>query len=201
MAFYNMELAQNYEWGSSFGSGFNTRIFKGDSGLEGRSPIYNGGRRPYVVKYENRTRAWVSENIINFYHLMMGPTHGFRFHDRLDFTSAADGRSAGAATDQPVIEDEFGVFRLAKQYGATLRPIYKPNSVTGSTALTDGSPGGNLAFANFGIVSGAGATAGTTWGGTFWTPVRFDSPLRIESVDYEAVSVLGLQLRELRFRE
>jgi uncharacterized protein (TIGR02217 family) len=179
------------------------------SGREHRNARWAHSRRRYQAGYGVRTFAQLAE-IVAFFEERRGRLIGFRWRDRLDFTSAAPGAPI-APLDQAIGTGD-GTrrdFALTKRYGAAhapyLRPIVKPGAGTvrvavagleqPATAFSADSATGLVTFA-------AGATpppgAAVTAGFHFDVPVRFDTDeLDLDLSAFEAGEIPDIPLIEL----
>lgn len=196
IGFDEVLFPSNYDYSASLGPGYNTNIVERDSGFDQTFPRWDVARRRYEnVIYTVRTMADVAA-LKAFFYCRSGLAMGFRFNDYYDRTSAADGRSTPTATDQPIVQDSSGNWRLAKFYaGNTIkRFIFKP--VNGSVVF---SAGGLSCDPVTGIISGA-ITPPVTAGFLFNVPVRFDGPIKFSIDDYSIGSIREIKLKELIYK-
>ncbi|HKS85609.1 MAG TPA: DUF2460 domain-containing protein [Pseudolabrys sp.] len=181
------------------------------SGAEERNARWAHSRRRYDAGYGVKTFAALSQ-VVTFFEERRGRLFGFRWRDRLDYSSTAPGGTP-AATDQ-VIGIGDGVtatFTLSKTYGALYspyqRPISKPvpGSVRIGVAGTEGEEGvdfsvdvtsGNVTFFE-GHVPPVGTPV--TAGFLFDVPVRFDTDyLEVDLSAFEGGAIPKIPLVEIR---
>jgi len=169
------------------------------SGVEKRNRVW---LRPLIrgtVTVGPRLTAEIEE-LLEWWHALGGMARGFRFWDRVDYKSTMNMAQAVANTDQPLIETTTpGIYQLTKRYQVGIdeddlplyqdRYIYKP--VSGTVILS----GAGTVDYKTGLVTGA--SPGTTWGGEFDVPMRFDSGFPVEIVQARIESVT-FALQELR---
>lgn len=182
MAFHDRLFPPGVSYGSVGGPGFNTSIVETDSGAEERIGRWDNPKHRYDARFGVKTRAQMAE-LRRFYWARRGAAHSFRFKDWLDFTSNADGYTAGVFTDQQIgIGDGVTTtFQLTKSYTdgpiTRLRNITKP--VTGTIVVgkngVNQSSGWTLDYST-GVLTFSVAPALThavTWGGEFNVHARF----------------------------
>jgi len=140
VAFHDVRFPIAISYGSRGGPGTSTSIVETDSGLEERVARWSRPRWRFDARWGVKTLADLY-SVQRFYAARLGPLNSFRYKDWLDFTSAADGRSAHAATDVTIGTGDASktAFQLVKKYvdGAytTTREITKPVSGTVLIAL------------------------------------------------------------------
>lgn len=190
----------NLSYGSTFGPGFNSAIIEGQGGRAQRvprleQPLYGGdlatGIRSLTEMATFRT----------FYIARQGAAYGFRFSDPLDNTSAADGVSAAARSDQYLGTGDGinKIFQLRKQYidsGITRnRTIEKPVTPSVLIEVNGLLISDSLYTVDYttGIVTFTPAPPDThivNAGFDFHVPVRFtktvDEGLRVNVADFDA---------------
>ncbi|MGL5447641.1 MAG: phage distal tail protein, Rcc01695 family [Rhabdaerophilum sp.] len=188
-----------------------TEIVTTATGREERNARWALSRRRYDAGYGVRSIEGLSA-IVAFFEERRGRLHGFRFRDRLDWTSAS--RNAPPAPLDQVIGIGDGVqtaFHLIKLYGANFapykRPIAKP--VQGSVRIAVGGiertsglhfncdPTTGIITFLAGHIPASGATV--TAGFAFDVPVRFDTDfLEIDLSAFEAGAIPSIPLIEIR---
>lgn len=188
-----------------------TEIVAGATGLEDRNARWMHSRRKFDAGYGVRSMAKLAE-VVSFFEERRGRLYGFRFRDRLDWSSAPANAAPGAL-DQPIGTGtgSQAQFRLAKRYGGAFapydRPIGKPvaGSVRVAVAGVERNVGTHFTIDHTdGIVSfqpghipapGAAVTAGFL----FDVPVRFDTDyLEFDLSGFEAGRIPSIPLIELR---
>lgn len=182
MAFDEVRFPEQISLGATGGPGFSTIVVATAGGRERRQANWAQPLCRYNIG--SAVKAHWAE-ILAFYRARGGQARGFRFKDWSDFTSAADGVSAPAPTDQ-IIGTGNGVqtvFQLVKRYTSgpvtQVRPITKPVAGT-VTVRVNGSPAsptvntttGTLTF-TAPVPNGHVITAGFA----FDVPVRFATDL------------------------
>lgn len=177
------------------------------SGREERNQKWAHSRRRYEAGYGVKSLNALSA-VVAFFEERRGRLYGFRFRDRLDWTSALPG-AVIAPHDQPIgIGDgATATFALVKTYGAGfapyVRPIAKP--VAGSVRVAvDGvetsafscDPATGLVTFAPGAIPATGAAI--TAGFRFDVPVRFDTDtLDINLEAFEAGAIPKIPLIEI----
>ncbi|MCA0423665.1 MAG: DUF2460 domain-containing protein [Proteobacteria bacterium] len=177
------------------------------SGREERNQKWAHSRRRYEAGYGIKSLNALSA-VVAFFEERRGRLYGFRFRDRLDWTSAAPGAGVAPGDQRIGIGDGANAaFALTKTYGVThapyVRPIAKP--VAGSvrvavdgvetTAFTVNTTTGLVTFPP-GAVPQAGAVI--TAGFQFDVPVRFDTDtLDINLEAFEAGAIPKIPLIEI----
>jgi uncharacterized protein (TIGR02217 family) len=177
------------------------------SGREQRNARWAQSRRRYDAGYGVKTLAALAA-VIAFFEERRGRLIGFRWRDRMDWTSAAPG-AAISPLDQPIGTGDGATtsFQLAKSYGGVhapyRRPIVKP--VAGSALVAvNGVEIAPTAFAldpttgRIDLTSPPRAGAAVTAGFRFDVPVRFDTDwLEVELSAFEAGDIPRIPLIEL----
>lgn len=205
MAYHDVLFPEDISYGSAGGPGFKTTVIQLDSGAEQRFARWSTPRRTYEAKYGVKTLDQLS-TLLDFYVARAGPLHSFRYKDFLDFTTAADHRSAHTDDDVHIATGDGTTrqFQLLAQYtsptGNALRTITKPKSGTvlvslDATPLVSGAFSVDLAT---GIITCTSApTAGTVIraGCEYYTHVRFgeevDEALMLSLEDFSTGGVAG----------
>lgn len=209
--FHDVRFPVEVALGARGGPERRTEIVTLASGREERNARWALSRRKYDAGYGVRSIEALSA-IVAFFEERRGRLYGFRFRDRLDWTSAPR-NAPPLPTDQPLgtgngVEREF---QLVKRYGAAHAPYERPISkpVGGSVRIAvNGSEG--LAGTHFdcdatsglvtfraGHVPPAGATI--TAGFVFDVPVRFDTDfLEVDLSAFEAGAIPNIPLIEIR---
>lgn len=188
-----------------------TEIVTLSSGREERNARWALSRRKYDAGYGVRTIEGLSE-IVAFFEERRGRLYGFRFRDRLDWTSAAK-NAPPLPSDQPLGTGNGtrATFPLLKRYGAAHapyeRPITKPVAGSVRVAVNGAERVAGTHFdcdAITGLVSfRAGhippAGANVTAGFVFDVPVRFDTDfLEVDLSAFEAGAIPNIPLIEIR---
>lgn len=207
-SFHEVRFPLDIALGARGGPERMTEIVTTASGREFRNQRWQHARRRYEAGYGVRSLARLAE-LAAFFEERRGRLHGFRFRDRLDWTSA-DANALPTPFDQPLGTGD-GVtrtFRLGKLYGSGVapyrRPIVKP--VPGSLRLgCDGAecPASAARLdATRGLVTFAEAPppgAALTAGFLFDVPVRFETDrLDIDLSAFEAGAIPAIPLVEIR---
>lgn len=182
MAFHNVSLPDDIQYGSVFGFGFSTLVHPTASGHEfrvGRQAQPRHRYRPIKELQSSEEAMEIKEFAIG----RRGALHSWRIKDWQDYTSNADGHTAPTMLDQ-VLGSGDGTttqFRLVKKYDESgpepyIRPITLPVvgsvlvSVAGvSAAFTLGADG----WVTLGSAPALGEVVAA--GFEFDVPVRFDA--------------------------
>jgi len=197
---------------SRAGLGFNTSIIEGAAGDTVRVARWPNAKRSYNAVYGIRNLQDISD-VMTFYQGRQGVVNGFRWKDWLDYTSAADHRSAHANNDQ-IIGTGSGAgpqtFQLVKTYtsGAQsiTRAIEKPVTSTVLLASDLADETGNYTVdTTTGIVTftpGRDITGETvTAGFEFDVPVQFgeeiDEALTAALTNYDTGSISEIPIIEM----
>lgn len=137
MAFYETQFPPDISYGAQGGPGFMTDVVEKDSGFESRTQIWSISRSNWNVAHGVKTQDEYN-NLLRFFRLMKGKTHGFRFKDWADYSATSSEGLLGATgrgTGYPS-------YQLYKNYalavGSEQRLIAKPVSGT-LTAYRNGS--------------------------------------------------------------
>ncbi len=187
-----------------------TEIVTLGSGREERNSRWAHARRRYDAGYGVRSLATLSQ-VIGFFEERRGRLYGFRFKDRTDFRSTANG-APPQMTDQVlgIGTGSRAAFALIKTYGGSFAPYQRPISkpVAGSvlvaaagqvktlgTHYTLDASTGVITFTAGNIpANGASVTAGFE----FDVPVRFDTDrLEIDLASFEAGDIPSIPLIEI----
>lgn len=209
--FHEVRFPLDIALGSRGGPERRTEIITTASGREERNARWAHSRRKFDAGYGVKSITKLAE-VIAFFEERRGRLHGFRFRDRLDWTSAPQ-NAAPTALDQAIgtgngVRPEFG---LVKTYGEAfapyLRPIVKP--VSGSVKIAvDGVT--KTAGTDFSVDAASGQVtflaghippdgAVVTAGYLFDVPVRFDTDyLEFDLSGFEAGVIPAIPLVEIR---
>jgi uncharacterized protein (TIGR02217 family) len=196
--------------GASGGPERMTEIVTLGSGREARNQRWAHSRRRFDAGSGVKSFAELAA-VVAFFEERRGRFAGFRWKDRLDWTSCAPG-AAIAPTDQPlgIGDGATAAFQLAKTYGAAFDPyvriISKPVAGTVRVAVAGAEKAIGIDFtvdATTGVVTflpgaipavGAAVTAGFE----FDVPVRFDTDaLDIDLASFEAGQVPRIPVVEV----
>lgn len=183
MTYRNEVLPEEYAQGSSFGIGFDTRIVELESGSEHRVMRHNGRRR-YSVNLD----IWGTDKLFELFEFYTavanGALHSFKFKDWLDYATTED-----AVTHNGQTTSEFD-YALQFVAGRTYRTVktYSFGNETYTRFLRKLVDDATLKFAvngaqtmdyvidtEEGLVTFGGSffISTATWGGQFYTVVRF----------------------------
>ncbi|MBV1705183.1 MAG: TIGR02217 family protein, partial [Hyphomicrobiales bacterium] len=136
-AFHEVLFPLDVALGARGGPERRTDVVIVGSGAETRNARWANSRRRWDAGYGVKGIAAL-QAVVAFFEERRGRLTGFRWRDRLDFSSAAYG-AAPAPTDQAIATGDgtTTVFQIAKTYGAAFapyaRPIRKP--VAGSVVV------------------------------------------------------------------
>lgn len=181
----DVRLPEKWSKGSAGGPMFSTTITQVDSGAEHRLAKWVHPLPKYEIAHNVKTPADLAE-IRAFHYVRKGRLESFLMKDWLDYTSAADGRSAPTMLDQPLGTGDGATttFDLVKRYSDGAgnhydRPILWPVAGTLIIAVD----GVAVAEGDFSVTRGTGVVtfdtapadgAVITAGFEFDVPVRFD---------------------------
>jgi len=209
-AFHDVRFPLDIALGARGGPERRTEIVTTASGREERNARWAHSRRKYDAGYGVRSLSRLAE-VVAFFEERRGRLCGFRFRDRLDWSSAT-GNATPAPLDQSIGAGDGtrAAFPLVKTYGEVFapyeRPITKP--VAGSVRVAVGgvekAPGSDFTLdALSGIVTfepGSIPAAGieVTAGFLFDVPVRFDTDyLEFDLSAFEAGAIPSIPLIEI----
>lgn len=127
MSFHNVIFPERLSYGTSGGASFSTAIKMSDSGVERRSAEWqaNRHRMQYDVAKSVQNEEDLAE-ILDFFICMRGAACGFRFKDPNDWSTASDGTSYPASSDDAHVAGGWvpgttsKVFTMRKQYANEL---------------------------------------------------------------------------------
>lgn len=210
MDFHEVRFPLDVSLRSSGGPERKTDVVTMASGREERNQRWARSRRRYDAGYGVKSFAALSA-VVAFFEERRGRLYGFRFRDRLDWTSAAP-ESPIQPTDQSlgIGDGQRTAFPLLKRYGGASAPydreITKPVETTVRVAVGgveqtrgvafDVNPVTGLVSFRPGHVPGVGATV--TAGFAFDVPVRFDTDfLDINLEAFEAGAIPKIPLIEI----
>jgi uncharacterized protein (TIGR02217 family) len=182
-AFHEVRFPTAIALGARGGPVRRTEIVALGSGGESRNARWADARRRWDAGWGIKDFAGLSE-VVQFFEERRGRLYGFRWHDRLDSSSAAPG-AAVTPRDQAIATGDgtTKVFALTKTYGTGFapyrRPITKPVAGTVRIAVagveqTIGAAVGideTTGLVTFAVAPAAGAAI--TAGFAFDVPVRF----------------------------
>ncbi|MCZ8182077.1 MAG: DUF2460 domain-containing protein [Beijerinckiaceae bacterium] len=207
-SFHEIRFPLDIALGARGGPERRTEIIATASGAELRLQRWAHARRRYEAGYGVRGLDRLSE-LAAFFEERRGRLHGFRFRDRLDWSSAP-GNAAPGPFDQPLGTGD-GTrrdFALAKTYGGAFEPYRRPITKPVAGSLRLGRDGSELPAsiasldATRGLVTFAEAPppgAVLTAGFLFDVPVRFDTDrLDIDLSAFEAGAIPSIPLIEIR---
>jgi uncharacterized protein (TIGR02217 family) len=209
-SFHEVRFPLDIALGARGGPERRTEIVATATGREERNARWAHSRRKYDAGYGVKSLARLAE-VIAFFEERRGRLHGFRFRDRLDWTSAP-GNATPGPLDQIIGTGDGAtrVFRLAKRYGGAFAPYQRPieKPVAGSVRVAvDGVEAGAPAFAvdiatgEVSFAPGHAPAAGkpVTAGFVFDVPVRFDTDfLEFDLSGFEAGAIPAIPLIEIR---
>jgi uncharacterized protein (TIGR02217 family) len=202
----NIEFPSELAYGSSGGPQFNTIVTKLSSGFEGRQQQWERAMLQYdaapAIHDEQRLAT-----LLKFFYARKGRARGFKFLDRMDFTSnPTDNQSPPTNVDQIIgtgngVKQTFQLKKIYSDSGATYeRDITQP--VTGTVVISLNNvaqPSGwtlnSLGQIFFSTAPAAGVIVKA--GFEFRVPVRFDTDFLDTSIDYYQASVPIVELREV----
>lgn len=209
MAFHDVTLPDEFQYGSQAGAGFSTIVQQTASGHEIRVARQAQAVHRMSLRTELRT-AQDAKTLKAFALARRGSLHSFKIKDWSDYTSAGDGESAPTMLDQVIGTGDASTttFQLVKRYEVTgpnpyVRTITLPIAGTvvvaingiATTAFTI-SGTGQIVFS-----SAPGAGAIITAGFQFHVPVRFtldvDRWTRLQADAFNVWSLPSLDVQEV----
>jgi len=209
MAFHDVTLPDEFQYGSQAGAGFGTIVQQTASGHEIRVARQAQAVHRMSLRTELQT-ASQAKTLKAFALARRGSLHSFKIKDWSDYTSNADGESSATALDQ-VIGSGNGsttTFQLVKRYETTgpnpyVRTITLPIAGT-VVAAVDGITTTAFTVSGTGqIVFSAAPGNGTviTAGFQFHVPVRFtldvDRWTRLQADAFNIWSLPSLDVQEV----
>jgi uncharacterized protein (TIGR02217 family) len=210
-AFHELLFPLDIGLGARGGPERRTEIVTVGSGREERNARWAHSRRRWNAGYGVKSLDALSA-VVAFFEERRGRLHGFRWRDRLDYSSAAPGVESQHEDQVIGVGDgEHASFQLVKIYGSThapyARPIAKPVAGTIKVAVDGARKGEGIEFDSdpaTGLVvfrpgfqppSGARVTAGFL----FDVPVRFDSDfLEVDLAAFAAGEIPSIPIIEIR---
>ncbi|WP_421724231.1 phage distal tail protein, Rcc01695 family [Bauldia sp.] len=210
--FHEVRFPTAIAFGSAGGPERLTEVVTLGSGHEERNSRWADSRRRYNAGYGVRSIDDLHA-VIGFFEERRGRLYGFRWRDRVDFSSAATPGATVAPTDQTIGNGDGTTanFQLVKTYGALHAPyqrtIAKPESGTVRVAV-DGIEQTEITDWTCDITTGlvtfqpgsipAGGTV-ISAGFAFDVPVRFDTDrLDINLASFAAGDIPSIPLVEIR---
>lgn len=191
MTFDEVQFPTRIALGSRGGPSYSNTVIETKLGYEKRVVRWDQALHSYNVAPGLKNNNDVV-TLIKFFIARKGASHGFRFKDWMDYSSAANHRDAPGPNDQPTIELTTTTFQLIKRYTSggesTDRAISKP--VTGTVRVAVGGVelgSGWAVDTTTGIVTFDIAPADVvTAGFQFDVPVRFSEDLDKAFTTYPA---------------
>ncbi|SET83644.1 DUF2460 domain-containing protein [Oceanicella actignis] len=206
MSFHEVRFPTRLSVGSTGGPERRTEIVTLANGHEQRNAAWAHSRRRYDAGMGLSSLDDLHE-VLAFFEARMGPLHGFRWKDWIDWKSCAPS-AAPAPTDQTLgVGDGAAVsFQLTKSYASDaqtyVRPIRKPVAGTVRVAVdgierTDVSVDPTTGVVTFASPPAPGALV--TAGFEFDVPVRFDTErIEISLTAMEAGEIPSIPVVEVR---
>lgn len=209
--FHDVRFPLDIALGARGGPERKTDIVTTASGREERNARWAHSRRKYDAGYGVKSITRLAE-VIAFFEERRGRLYGFRFRDRLDWTSAT-GNATPTPQDQRIGTGTgaLATFQLTKTYGSAFAPYQRPvtRPVSGSVRVavngvekvsgTDFSVDTTTGIITFlpGKIPANGAAI--TAGFLFDVPVRFDTDyLEFDLSAFEAGVIPAIPLIEIR---
>ncbi|QQR69859.1 MAG: DUF2460 domain-containing protein [Alphaproteobacteria bacterium] len=207
MPFDDILLPLRVGFGAHGGPSFSTRIVTLDNGAEQRLQDWSQARRRFDARTGLHRPADIAA-LLAFFHARAGRARGFRLRDWTDWTSAADGVSSPAFSDQNIGTGSGAtkIFQLRKRYasGGVIhdRDIRKPVAgrvwigLGGAAQASGWTVDNATGLVTFAAAPGAGVAV--TAGFEFDVPCRFDTDqLNIRADDLRLASA-EIPLIEIR---
>lgn len=209
MAFHDVTLPDEFQYGSQAGAGFSTIVQQTASGHEVRVARQAQAVHRLSLRTELQT-AGQAKTLKAFALARRGSLHSFKIKDWSDYTSAGDGESAPTNLDQVIGTGDGSttVFQLVKRYEVTgpnpyIRTITLP--ISGSVvAAIGGISTSAFTVSSAGLVqfsSAPGLGDVITAGFSFYVPVRFtldvDRWTRLQADAFNVWSLPSLDVQEV----
>ena len=209
MAFHDVTLPDEFQYGSQAGAGFSTIVQQTASGHEIRVARQAQAVHRMSLRTELRT-AQDAKTLKAFALARRGSLHSFKIKDWSDYTSAGDGESAPTMLDQVIGTGDASTatFQLVKRYEVTgpnpyVRTITLPIAGTVVAAI-NGIATGAFTISGTGQIvfsSAPGVGAIITAGFQFHVPVRFtldvDRWTRLQADAFNVWSLPSLDVQEV----
>lgn len=209
MAFHDVTLPDDFQYGSTAGAGFSTIVQQTASGHEIRVARQAQAVHRLSLRTELQT-ATQAKTLKAFALARRGALHSFKVKDWSDFTSNADGETAATNLDQLIGTGDgtTTTFQLVKRYEISgpneyVRTITLPISGTVVAAL-DGAPTTAFTVSGTGQIVFSSAPANgvvITAGFQFYVPVRFtldvDRWTRLQADAFNVWSLPSLDVQEV----
>jgi uncharacterized protein (TIGR02217 family) len=209
MAFHDVTLPDEFQYGSQAGAGFSTIVQQTASGHEIRVARQAQAVHRMSLRTELRT-AQDAKTLKAFALARRGSLHSFKIKDWSDYTSAGDGESAPTMLDQVIGTGDAATttFQLVKRYEVTgpnpyVRTITLPIAGTVVAAI-NGIATGAFTISGTGQIvfsSAPGVGAIITAGFQFHVPVRFtldvDRWTRLQADAFNVWSLPSLDVQEV----
>ncbi len=211
MAFHEIRFPLGIAFGSSGGPERRTEIVALGSGHEERNTSWANSRRRYNAGYGVRSLADLQE-VTAFFEARLGRLHGFRWHDAVDFSSAAPDAQL-TPTDQALglgdgVQADFQLVKIyasgPTSYQRTITKLVAGSVRVSVNAVEQTQAVDFVADITTGLLTflsgrepslGAAVTAGFE----FDVPVRFDSDfLEINLTAFDAGDIPAIPLIEIR---
>lgn len=211
MSFHEVRFPVDIAFGSSGGPERRTEIVTLGSGHEERNTPWAASRRRYNAGYGVKSLADLHA-VLNFFEARRGRLHGFRWKDRLDYSSTIPGHAV-TPTDQVLGTGDGSAdsFQLRKTYQSggvsDVRNIVKPVagtirvSVNGIEQVSTVDFVANHVTGLVTFLAGHIPTPGqsVTAGFEFDVPVRFDTDrLDINLTSFDAGDIPNIPIIEVR---
>lgn len=208
MAFHEVLFPLDIALGARGGPAYSTAVIETDGGAEERIARWNGARRQWDAGYGIRRQVDVAL-VQDFFLCREGRAHGFRWRDRFDSTTSADGYTLPSPVDVQigVGDGSATTFQLVKKYisGPTTktRNLTKPVAGTVRVAHADvEQTSGFTVDVTTGIVTHSSAPASSVVvkaGCVFDCPARFlDDRIEWSMPTMERVSIASIPIIEIR---
>jgi uncharacterized protein (TIGR02217 family) len=209
-AFHEVRFPLDIALGARGGPERRTEIVTTATGREERNARWMHSRRKFDAGFGIKTIARLAE-VVAFFEERRGRLYGFRFRDRLDWTSAPQ-NAAPTAFDMPIGTGDgtTATFQLIKTYGGTFAPYRREITKPVAGSLLVGVNGVAIPAAHFTLDATNGrltflpgrvplAGQAITAGFSFDVPVRFDTDfLDVDLSAFEAGIIPQIPLIEIR---
>jgi len=200
------DFIESPRWDACFAYGYTSEVeykvvvVRRASGVEKRNRAWLKPLLRFTITLGPRHQREI-QDALAWYHAAGGMARGLRVQDRVDYKSC-NIELDPTVNDQPMVETATpGVYQLVKRYQVGVdedsNPVYQDRNIFKPVVDSVILSGAGTVDYTTGLVTGA--APGTTWGGLYDVPVRFDSNLPVEIEGPNVMSVT-FALQELRLR-
>lgn len=197
MALINGRLLEGVSYGTTYGSGYKTRVVTLRSGMERRTPLWAVPRGLFTLVYRT-LEPEDHEKVVSAFHVCSGRAHAFRLQDLTDYKVSTPTR-IGVGTGELETYQLVRAYRFGGQEYAM--PVSLP--VAGSVQLYEDNMATTGAIDHLtGQVSVLAAPGAVIrWTGEFDKRVRFDEDEIQFTIETRAGGIVPILSSDLTLRE